>query len=163
MTNICEGSLIFSFNDMHDAFKYDEWPFYRERFIHICNTKAVDIICVTNDAAWLIEIKDYRIHRREKKDCIADEIAQKVRDTLASLAAAVANGSYEEQELAKKALSKHRWRVVLHIEQVNNLVDNISNLQIKLQQRLEAIDSKSLVTSTERSLRMVPWMVQADS
>ena len=163
MTNIHEGSLIFSFSDVCDVLKYDNWSFYRERFQRIQNTKAVDILCVTNEAAWLIEIKDYGNHDRNKSGRIEDEVAQKVRDTLAGLAAADANGNNMEQQIAGKALNKHRWRVVLHVEPADNLVCNISNIQINLQKLLQAIDGRPLVTNTKYAFENTPWTVRTDS
>lgn len=161
MTKICEGSLVFSFVGVCDTLKYDEWSFYRKRLQRIYNTKAVDILCITNDTAWLIEVKDYRAHNRKKHGSVEDEVAQKVRDTLAGLAAANANGDAGEQKIAYKALSKRRWRVVLHIEQASNLMSNISTTQIKLQQQLGAVDTSVLVTNTQYVIPQIPWKVRA--
>ena len=89
MTEIEEGDLKFSFPDHCEAGKYDEWSFYRNQFQSVASgSKAVDILCLSDDAAWLIEIKDYRLHPRQKLIDIDDEVASKVRDTLAGLAAA---------------------------------------------------------------------------
>lgn len=163
MTDICEGSFIFSFNSVCDAIKYDAWPFYRKRLMRICNTKAVDILCITNDVAWLIEVKDYRIHNRNKCGKIEDEMAQKVRDTLAGLAAANATGNVDERNLASKALDKRRWRVVLHLEQASNLLYNISNTQIRLQRQLGAVDSRVVVIDSKRTSRQMPWTVRLNT
>ena len=119
MTNITEGDLTFSFKDGCQANKYDDWSFYRKQFQAVAGeSKAVDILCVKGNTSWLIEIKDYRQHIRKKWINIADELARKVRDTLAGLAAAakVANEA-DQRELARKALATGRWRVVLHLEQ----------------------------------------------
>ena len=96
MTNITEGDLTFSFPDYCQASKYDDWPFYRNQFQAVAGaSKAVDILCVECNTsrrerrmastAWLIEIKDYRQHTRKKCIDIADDLARKVRDTLAGL------------------------------------------------------------------------------
>ena len=159
MTDIPEKSLVFSFSDMHDAIKYDKWSFYCKRFQGLQNTKAIDILCITNDTVWLIEVKDFRSKNRELNCCIVDNLVRKVRDTLAGLAAASANGTSEEQNIARKALSKHQWRVVFHIEQIDNLEINSSSLQIQLRKRLEAIDDKFLITNTELASKMTPWIV----
>ena len=116
MTEISEGDLTFTFPDDCEARKYDEWSFYRNQFKYVAGgSKAVDILCVSGDAAWLIEIKDYRQHQRLKRSDIDDELASKVRDTLAGLAAASSNAnSRDEQTLARRALRTRRWRVALH-------------------------------------------------
>ena len=89
MTEIEEGDLKFSFPDHCQADKYDEWSFYRNQFQSVAGgSKAVDILCLSDDATWLIEIKDYRKNPRLKLIDIGDEVAGKVRDTLAGLAAA---------------------------------------------------------------------------
>lgn len=117
------------------------------------------MLCVTNDAAWLIEVKDYRRHSREKGGTIEDEAAKKVRDTLACLAAASANGSIDERDLASKALDRHQWRVVLHIEQADDLAYNISNVQIRLQKKLRAVDNEAIVTNSKYTRPQLPWTV----
>ena len=61
MTEIEEGDLTFSFPDQCQATKYDKWVFYRNQFQPVAgSSKAVDMLCLANDAVWLIEIKDYR-------------------------------------------------------------------------------------------------------
>ena len=119
MTEIKEGDLTFSFPDQCRASKYDEWSFYRNQFQPVAGgSKAVDILCLDKETAWLIEVKDYRQHPRTKLSDLDDEVAEKVRDTLAGLAAASANANdAEEQELARRALRTHEWRVALHLEQ----------------------------------------------
>ena len=74
MTEIEEGGLTFSFPDHCEAGKYDEWSFYREQFQSAAGgSKAVDMLCIADDVAWLIEVKDYRHHRRAKAIDLCDE------------------------------------------------------------------------------------------
>lgn len=117
MVDGVEGSLRSSFDDDHDVLKYDDSPFYCQQFQSIQYTKAVDMVCVTDDAAWLIEVKDYN-NEREKEISLEDELVQKVRDTLAGLAAANTkdNNDNDSREIAAAALSRRSWRVALHIE-----------------------------------------------
>ena len=76
VTEIEEGDLTFSFPDHCEAGKYEEWSYYRNRFQSVAGgSKAVDILCLSDDAAWLIEIKDYRQHPRLKLVDIGDEVA----------------------------------------------------------------------------------------
>ena len=71
MTEIQEGDLKFSFPDHCEVGKYDEWSFYRNQFRSVAGgSKGVDILCLSDDAAWLIEIKDYR----QQSETEADEI-----------------------------------------------------------------------------------------
>lgn len=87
MRQFHEGRLTFTFPDPLEAAQYDSWAFYRNQFNSAFGgTKAIDFICIDNDKTWLIEVKDYRANRRTKAIDLADEIALKVRDTLAGLA-----------------------------------------------------------------------------
>ena len=117
---LIEGGLEFEFAEGSTATKYDQWSFYRRQFSNMpegSGSKAVDFLCIHQDEAWLVEVKDYRIHMREKPISIAKEVALKVRDTLAGLAAAQANSnSRTEKSAAKSALTK-KWRIALHFEQ----------------------------------------------
>lgn len=123
MTEIEEGALKFSFPDDCEASKYDEWSFYRNQFQSVADgSKAVDMLCIAGDTSWLIEVKDYRRHPRTKLIDVGGEVASKVRDTLAGLAAASANANRDdERRFARRALAKRRWRVALHLEQPNVL------------------------------------------
>ena len=67
MTEIREGDLTFSFPDQCEAGKYDDWAFYRNQFQSAAGgSKAVDVLCLADGVAWLVEIKDYRQHPRTK-------------------------------------------------------------------------------------------------
>ena len=57
MMEIREGALTFSFPDHCEAGKYDDWAFYRNQFRSVAGgSKAVDILCLADDAAWLVLI-----------------------------------------------------------------------------------------------------------
>ena len=169
MTEIEEGGLRFSFPDHCEAGKYDDWAFYRNQFHSVAgDSKAVDIVCVADDAAWLIEIKDYRQHPRTKTIGLDVELAGKVRDTLSGLAAASANADcQEERALARRALAKHRWRVVLHLEQprvsspLRRRPFDVASLLAKMRSRkLKAVDPHPLVLDRETHRSDIPWTVQ---
>ena len=54
---------------------------------------------------WLIEIKDYRLTRQTKTIDLAEELAEKARDTLAGLVAARINANIDdERDQARAAL-----------------------------------------------------------
>ncbi|WP_339352559.1 hypothetical protein [Acinetobacter beijerinckii] len=156
--NIVEGQLTFLFPEQN-ATKYDEWSFYRNQFNAVCGSKAVDLLYVEQQILWLIEIKDYRQHARTKPIDLADEIALKVRDTLAGLVAAQVNANDQtEQDFAKNALKKKKIRVVLHLEQAVQSsrlflhAINPANVQLKLKQKVRAIDAHPLVVDQRSKL-----------
>ena len=169
MNKIDEGSLTFGFPANCRASKYDDWSFYRNQFQPIAKgSKAVDIVCVTADTCWLIEIKDYRQHRRTKTIDIVHELATKVRDTLAGLASAVQNANdTDERQLAGEALAKkRRWRVVLHLEQPTTPrrlwptpIDTAKILQKLRTRTLKAIDAHPVICDRNTHSNRVPWTV----
>ena len=162
------GALTFLFPPESEATTYDEWEFYKKRFQRIKDgTKAVDILCVMPDTAWLIEVKDYREHERTKPSELWKELAEKVRDTLSGLAAASANAEDRgEREIAERALGKRHWRVVLHLEQGQPTgsalwprgTDDAKVLQ-KLRGRLKAVDQNVMVRNLNSNQDQVPWGV----
>ena len=168
MTEIQEGDLKFRFPDHCMVGKYDEWSFYRNQFNSIeGGSKAVDILCVSDDVAWLIEIKDYRLHPRTQLTDIVDELARKVRDTLAGLAAASANANdHYERALARRALQKRRWRVVLHLEQPTTpsclwpKPFDVANVRLQVSKKVKVIDAHPKVLHKETKRPNVPWTVR---
>ncbi len=148
MKTIIEGSLAFDFPDTWLATKYDQWAYYRRQFQSLCGgTKAVDILAVRpNFYFYVIEIKDYRIELRQKEMELAQEVAEKVRDTLAALFAArfVANND-DEREFADRSVKATRIVVILHLEQPArptrlHPIEDTTKLEQKLRQLLRAID-----------------------
>lgn len=170
MTEIREGDLEFSFPDHCEASKYDDWAFYRNQFKSVAGgSKAVDVLCLTEDAAWLVEVKDYRQHPRMKLTGLANEIAIKVRDTLSGLAAASANANdNEERALARRVLAKRRWRVALHLEQppvrssrTRPRPFNVADVVLKLRSQLKPIDAHPVVLDRQTARAAdIPWTVQ---
>ena len=168
MTEIGVGELTFVFPENSEATKYDDWEFYSSRFQRIKDgTKAVDIVCVVPSETWLIEVKDYREHERTKPSELSEEVAGKVRDTLSGLAAASANAeSEDEREIAKRAIRRRCWRVVLHLEQGQPTgsalwprgIDPAKVLQ-KIRGRLNAVDRYAMVRDLNSCANEVPWEV----
>lgn len=166
-TTLTEQQLAFTFADGVEASQYDNWSFYRNQFNAVCGgTKAVDFVCLDGDQLWLIEVKDYRRHRRTKLVELGDEVAGKVRDTLAGLVAASCNANEaEERRVARQAVSRLRLRVVLHLEQPRNpsklfprAVDP-DDVLLKLKQRLKAVDSHPRVVDQSSLEVEMPWTV----
>lgn len=166
-TTLTEHELAFIFEAGLEASQYDEWSFYRNQFNSVCGgAKAIDFVCVDADQVWLIEVKDYRRHPRTKVSELSDEIASKVRDTLAGLMAASCNANEAgEQHLACQALRRSRIRVVLHLEQPRNpsklfpLVVKPDSLLIKLKQRLKAVDPHPRIVNQLSITNDMPWIV----
>ena len=166
---ITEGCLCFTFPDNTIASKYDEWTFYRKRFNSAFGgTKAVDIVHVdANKTAWLIEVKDYRTNRRTKPSDLGDEIALKVRDTLAGVVAA-RFGAQDliEQSTAKKFLQAKRLKVVLHLEQPQKIsrlfpqIVNPTDLKLRLQILLKAVDAHPEVVNAKTLKSIMNWSVE---
>jgi len=154
MKTIEEGSLAFDFPDTWHATKYDDWVYYRTHFqSSFGGTKAVDILALrANHHFYLIEIKDYRIEPRQKDMELAQEVAEKVRDTLAALFAAriVANKD-SEKSFAERSVKATKIVVILHLEQPTkptrlHPIEDTTKLEQKLRQLLRAIDPHPRVT-----------------
>ena len=151
---ITEGRLTFNFPIGLQATKYDDWSFYRNQFNGaLGGTKTIDILCMGEGNTWLIEVKDYRQHQRTKPMDLGEEIAFKVRDTLAGLVSASCNANdSDEKSMAKKALKCKRIRVVLHLEQPEKhsrlfpRAISPENVRMKLKQLLKPIDAHPVVT-----------------
>jgi hypothetical protein len=96
---------------------------------------------------------------------LAEEIAEKVRDSLAALVAAQANANdADENASARAALRCPRLRVVLHLEQparpstlFPRAIDP-ANVQLRLRQLIKAIDPHPLVVEIA-NMRGVGWTV----
>ena len=163
-----EGTLKFSFPDGCQVHRYDNWSFYRNQFQGVATgCKAVDIVCVVDNVCWLIEIKDYRQHPRTKAIKIEDELAIKVRDTLAGLAAAAINANDNQERIhAQQALASQKWRVVLHLEQPlapgglrRNPIDRAMLLEKLRTKKLKAIDAHPLICDKDSLRPPIPWTV----
>lgn len=168
MTIIREGALEFHFATNSQASKYDDWAHYRNQFQPVAGgCKAIDIICVEDDVSWLIEVKDYRKNARTKGIEIADEVAVKVRDSLAGLASAAKNANeLHERKLARQAVRNNSWRVVLHLEQrtkPHRLWPRPINAATLLQKfrtkKLKAIDPHPIICDRNTCNGRVPWSV----
>jgi hypothetical protein len=167
MPNIAEGKLRFTFPDGWNVSKYDEWVHYRNHFIKVCvGVKAIDILALEpRGSCWLLEIKDYRQHVRTKTIDLAEELAEKARDTLAGLVAAqfCANDD-SEKNWARQALRSRNLSVVLHLEQpikhsklFPRAINPATVLQ-RLKQLVKAIDPHPLVVEMA-TMRNLPWSV----
>jgi hypothetical protein len=171
-----EGLLRFEFPENWQVCKLDETSFFRKRFQSFAKepdgkgSKSVDFVGYGPGQGqvelWLIEVKDYRVEPRRKSNDLLLEIAQKVRDSLACIhaMASVAGGS--SNAFAKRALRKHRLRIVLHLEQpakssrLKPLVSDAAGLKQKLKQTMRAVDPHALAGGMSILNPKTPWSVQ---
>ena len=161
------GKLRFTFPDGWTVSQYDDWAFYRRQFQSVCGgTKAIDILAVENTTCcWVLEVKDYRENPRTKAIDIADEVAEKVRDTLAGLFAAQLNANDDnEKNLARSAIRAKRLRVVFHLEQPYQhsklfpRVIRLADVMQKLKRLIKAIDPHPQLVQIDSS-KHLPWFV----
>ena len=163
---IIEGALKFEFPATYQAAKYDDWAHYRNQFQNKCSqyNKAVDILAFeeNQNCCWLCEVKDFRIiGRNPDKLPLEQEIAQKVRDTLAGIVSAkFCANNINEKDFAAALLTCRNIRVVIHIEQPQgqNQIYDLSDLKDKLNKLLKAIDPHVLVTTLKNHAK-VSWTV----
>lgn len=168
---IKEGQLKFTFPDDTLACKYDNWSFYRNRCTNAFGgAKAVDILHIdVQKTVWLIEVKDYRAHQRTKPSALGDEIAGKVRDTLAGLVAACFNADeFFEKDFAKKVLTAKRIKIVLHLEQPQRpsklfpISVKPADIKDRLKQLLKAIDAHPEIVNQTCLKHTMNWQVGAN-
>ena len=177
MPTITEKQLKFEFPNHWEATKCEEWSFYRRQFQklgdaclncsqceagircaecgnrNIAGTKGVDFLAIEPESScWYIEVKDYRRTRVSNFTFLADEVALKVRDTLACLVAAQVNASDAgEKQVATDAVRSSRHRIVLHLEQptmrrsFHSTKKRRANVLQRLKQLVKSIDPRPLV------------------
>ncbi len=168
VTTIVEGKLSHSFPAGWTASQYDRWTFYLRHFKGACcGNKAVDIVAVQQGpkVLWLVELKDYRVFRRTKTIPLPEEIALKVRDTIAGLLVVSQRDADGNVDEARDCVESKSIRVVLHLEQprVHSMLFPrefaLAAVQQKLRQLVRAIDPHPIVM--ELAQVRVPWTVSA--
>lgn len=167
MQRLVVDGLNFDFPDDWQVSKYDDWSFYRNQFSKMRNgIKSLDLLVVDpSGTAWLIEVKDYRTHRRAKPSDLGDEIASKVFDTLAAMLPAKNNANQPvEKKMARVVARARCLRVVLHLEQPDKHTKlypraiNPVNLQQKIRQLLKPVDAHPMVVDMS-GLGALGWSV----
>lgn len=163
-----EGELTFTFPENSIASKYDEWSHYKNQFQATCGgSKAVDLVYVeSKKVTWLIEVKDFRQHARTKTIDLPDEIAIKVRDTLAGLISASCQANdADEKRCAKALIHTQKIRVVCHLEQpakhsrLRPRAIEPDKLELKLRILLKAIDPHPVVVDRNSLYADMNWNV----
>ena len=164
---LTEGVLTFTFPANSMSSKYDGWAHYLNQFQKICgSSKAVDLVFSDKNTAWLIEIKDFRQHARTKTIDLGDEIAIKVRDTIAGLVSARCNAvDINEKRCAKIFIQAKKIRVVCHLEQpakhskLRPRAIEPDKLVLKLRTLLKAIDPHPAVVDSNSLHGSMNWTV----
>lgn len=169
MHSVVVDGVTFEFPSDWAVSKYDDWSFYRNQFCKMQDgIKALDLFVIEDEKVlWLIEVKDYRRNRREKKIPLCAEVSKKVIDSLSGLLPAKANANdLDEKAFAKSALACRRLRVVLHLEQPvngNKLFPRAFNpaiVQQKMRQMLKPIDPHPIVAESA-NMHGLQWLVRA--
>lgn len=169
MTSLTVGLLQFDFPLGWRAEKYDETTHYIRHVQNLADSKAVDIVALSpapNVSIWLIEVKDYRAHPRAKDLEFFEEIARKVRDTLAGLLLARQRPQAGTLHTLSRALNHDiNVRVAVHLEQTRKpsklrpAVTDRDNHRRKLRQVLRAVDTKAEICERSAMPFAVGWDV----
>lgn len=128
--------------------------------------KSIDLLAIGPEkVAWLIEVKDYRVHQRTKAIDIADEVAHKVFDTLAALLPAkVGSDDENEKEIASRITRAKKLRVVLHLEQptkhskLRPRAINPADVKQKLRSLLKPVDAHPFISEIS-NMGPLKWKV----
>lgn len=190
MADLSEGGQTFHFPDDWQVSKFDAWSFYRNQFSglaaahlncsnceaevkcaecgnrRVSGTKGIDFLAIESDATvWHIEVKDYRQTRDSSFVFLADEVALKVRDTLACLVVARMNANEQlEKDLAVRAIGCQNLHVVLHLEQpqpstrLDTKAMRAARAAQKLRQLLKGVDRRAQVLDRTETTT-VAWTV----
>lgn len=145
--------------------KYDDSAFHRNQFQGFAGgSKAVDALALGGGVLWLIEVKDYRRHRRSKPSSIFAEVADKVKSTMAGLAAArVKANDAQERELAAQAMACGGLRIALQVAQPANpsrlfpQVIDTQDASIQLRRVVRAVDAHPKCVIGNINHPRLPW------
>ena len=172
MKKFCvDATLTFSFPDTWKVEKCDNWSFYK-KFVQVGNVlkqgmKCVDLMTIDDkNVLWLIEVKDYRHHIRQKEICPDVEFCKKIIDTISMLFPAACNAEENERSIAKDAVRADKIRIVLHYEQskFNSKLFprqfDLDDLQLKIRRCLKCIDPHPIVTDMSHMPACIRWRVQ---
>jgi hypothetical protein len=150
--------------------KYDDSSFHRNQFQNFAGgSKAMDAVALeANGTLWLIELKDYRRHRRTKPSSMFDEVAGKVRATLAGLITAkVRANDTAEKTLAQQAFGSSQIRVALQVAQPDppsRLFPQVVDPQdaaLALKRAVRAVDAHPICAVGDMNCASLPWTTSA--
>lgn len=151
------------------VWKYDDSSFHRNQFQGFAGgSKAMDAVALSdNGTLWLIEVKDYRQHRRTKPSSVFAEVADKTRATLAGLAVArVKANELGERDMASLAMACTNLRVALQLAQPHRpsrLFPQVIAPQDgrdKMRRELRAVDAHPLCMVGAVQIAAAPWQTE---
>jgi hypothetical protein len=148
------------------VWKYDDSSFHRNQFQSFAGgSKAMDAVALAADGTlWLIEVKDYRQHRRSKPGSVFAEVAAKAQATLAGLGVArVRANDLGERDFARQAMGCTQIRVALQIAQSGKpsrlfpQVVDPQDAQLALRRAVRAVDPHPLCAAGAIDDQHLPW------
>ena len=148
------------------VWRYDDSSFHRNQFQSLAGgSKAMDAVAWSDKGIlWLIELKDYRRHRRVKPSSVFAEVASKARTTLAGLATAqVRANDPSEKSRAQQTMRCTDIRVALQIAQpvkpsrLFPQVVNPQDAQLLLRKQVRAIDPHPICHVGASGPHGLPW------
>jgi hypothetical protein len=153
-----EKRLHFSFDEERwSVLQWDHHPAYRGGIHALPGTKAVDFVGIHHGESYFIEVTDFREHRIETKHQLTsgqlvDEVAAKLRDTLAGLVWACGRAPLDERDLAsfvRPLVNRSRKVPVIVWLEEDRLPDaaELDVLQVGIGKKLRWLNAKVLVTS----------------
>ncbi|MBK9260641.1 MAG: hypothetical protein IPM54_12565 [Polyangiaceae bacterium] len=161
-----ESRLEFTFSDDWRVIKWDDHPAFKNGLCKAGDTKSVDFVGVLFNAPWLIEVKNFRQYRIENKPrlssgALAKEVADKVRDSIASMTWACRRAPLDERDLAPFVRSIFGWKericVVLWLEEDRIMTAaQASAMAETIKRELTWLNPKVLVMSRDLAEKK-PW------
>ncbi|MEY4243342.1 MAG: hypothetical protein RLZZ245_927 [Verrucomicrobiota bacterium] len=155
-----EDRIRFEFPDGWEVLRPEKASYYTRRFQSFAGgCKEMDFILFdpVNRVLWFLEVKDYTTNPRIKKQCVFEEIAEKIRDSLALLLA----GSVREdpsnggvRSFMDVCAIPNAIKIVLHLEQPLKPSKMFPGVKIeadatqKLRAKVKAVDPRARVSST---------------
>lgn len=155
-----EDRIRFEFPDAWKVLRPEKASYYTRHFQNFAGgCKEMDFILFepANRVLWLLEVKDYTTNRRLKAQCVFEEIAEKVRDSLALLLAGSvrddpSNGGV--RSFMDFCAIPNDIKIVLHLEQPSKPSKMFPGVKIdadatqKLRAKVRAVDPHARVSST---------------
>jgi len=161
-----EARLTFEFPDSWKICRPGESFYYTNGFQSFCGgSKETDFLAFDpdNGRLWLLEVKDYSVNNRTKPLPIHDEVALKVRDTLALLSASMSNdhtpsasGQTQVGDFGRAIAVPTSMGVVLHCEhqpagsKLFPSATHLASIQQKLRIAFKNVISEVKVTCSGR-------------
>lgn len=155
-----EDRIRLEFPDGWKVLRPAKGAYYKRHFQTFAGgCKEMDFILFepVSRVLWLLEVKDYKTNRRVKPQCVFEEIAEKVRDSLALLLASSVRDDPSicgVRSFMDVCAIPNEIKVVLHLEQPSKPSKMFPGVKIdadatqKLRAKVRAVDPRARVSST---------------